>query len=666
MCTVSVTFGFPLIVSVTISDNREDVIAGAIQSVVDHVDRVLLVDTGITDQTVERAREAAGEKLVITEHTWIDFSTARNAAISEATALGATWIVIVDSDERLDFGAIDLRVALERTQADVLTVEYVDGHYPKEKILRVAASLYYVGPTHETLPVGTREKLEGATFWELAKSNEQYKQKFERDVKLLSEYVKKHPEDPRWWYYLGSSYEGLQDHERAAGAFGECATRRKFGDEAAWSSYKQAEQLFILGRFEEAITAAAHGIGANATFAECAWIAAVAAWRIGRIDQSIAWARISEAVGRHKGCGPDRAYFRHLPALYELPYDVLRETLPDEEGRRWADAEFHAAKRARVGATDAHDLERLSVLLTAPKPNRDEARSMLRPPPLAELCRSARLTKIRFDPPGRRRPMNPSICLHDGMLWCVVRTVNYEITGRNYTIDDDDGVVRTENYLGRLSQSGEFIEPRLMGDLDLSPRTPSGILGYEDIRLVSINGKLTGSATVCDRDPDSRRLIARLHLDDNGNITRADVQPSNQEHEKNWMPLSVDGEFVWIYSIDPTAILPGPLQSCPFALEHLRGGAAIEFEDGYLCVTHEVIETDEGRIYLHRFVHLDDEFNVTAVSPAWIFAHYGIEFCCGLVHDGDVLLLSYGIDDKEAWIARVDVKEVKNMRWITP
>lgn len=639
-------------------------IADAIESVVDHVDCVLLVDTGVTDRTIDRAEEVAGTKFALVKHTWINFSTARNAAIVAARSLGAEWIVIVDSDERIDFGELDLRAALARTRADVLLIESDDGHYAKEKILRASSNLYFFGPTHETLLGGSRETLSGATFFELPKTEEQFAKKCARDVRLLSAHI----EDPRWWLYLGMSYEGIGDHVRAAEAFGECVERRKIGDEAAWAAYKQAEQLYTLKRFEEAIVAAGRGMAASATSAECAWVAAVASWKLGRPDQSVAWARICEAVGLYKGCGTLRAYFRHPPALYELPYDVLREALPDEAGRKQADAEFYAAKRTRIGATDERHLDRMSVSLDTPLSHREDARSMLRPPLLESFCRSVDFTKIRFDPPSGRRPMNPSICRHNDELWCVVRAVNYTIHGHGrYEIHDADGIVRTQNYLGRLLPDGEFVEPRLMLDRDPSARLPSGIEGYEDIRLVSIDGKLTGSATVCDRDPNGRRLIAKLHLDDRGNVTRADVQPSNQPHEKNWMPLVVDEKFAWIYSLDPTAILPGPLRECPFALEHLRGGAAIKFnDDGYLCATHEVIEANEGRIYLHRFVRLDEQFNVTAVSPSWVFEHYGIEFCCGLTQDGTSLVLSFGIEDREAWIARIDVKEVEDMKWITP
>ena len=135
------------------------------------------------------------------------------------------------------------------------------------------------------------------------------------------------------------------------------------------------------------------------------------------------------------------------------------------------------------------------------------------------------------------------------------------------------------------------------------------------------------------------------------------------------MPISVrvsgGEEFAWIYSIDPTAILPGPLRACPLALDHLRGGAATAFKGGYLCVTHEVIDLAKGRIYLHRFVRLNKRFCVTGVSPAWVFAHHGVEFACGIVYHKGRIFVSYGIKDREAWAMKIDAKEVEAMKWIT-
>ena len=208
-----------------------------------------------------------------------------------------------------------------------------------------------------------------------------------------------------------------------------------------------------------------------------------------------------------------------------------------------------------------------------------------------------------------------------------------------------------------------------MRDLDPSPRMPSQIVGYEDVRLVSLgNGKFGASATVCDRIP-SRRMIARLILDEVGNVSLAQLMPGRQWHEKNWMPVVHEGgQIAWIYSLDPTVIIGAVDKqiACPFALDHLRGGAVVRIWGGYLAVTHEVVEANEGRLYLHRFVKLSENFQVVAVSPAWVFAHHGIEFCAGLARDGEDLVLSYGFEDREAWVMRVSAEEVRNLGWMTP
>lgn len=662
-----------MIVSVTVTDSREQEIVGALQSVVDRVDLVVVIDTGVRDRTLDLAREVAGDKLYVENHEWIDFSAARNFGLDAARHLGAKWALIVDSDERINFHGEDLREKLESTTADALLVEADNGFYAKEKFIRLASAAHYYGPTHEVLLGGSRDHFRGVSFTELLKTDAALEAKHRRDIPLLKEFIEKNPSDPRWWYYLGFALEGLKERKDAAAAFVRCTTLRRTGEEAAWSAFRAAEQLFALGRTVEAVSIAVKGLGANPTSAECAWIAAEIALNLGENDRAIAWARIAEAVGRYRGCGPDRKQFKYLPALYELPYDVLRRALLNSKERAEAEIDYWLARQARMQAlarTRDLDLEWLSISLAVPEEVRYETRSMLRPPKLSEMCSGAKATRIAFDPPGGRLPLNPSVCNHAGQLWCVVRAVNYSMSGRNYTVHDPNGIVRTENYLGQLKLDGTFVNPRLMRDLDKSERYPSHVVGYEDVRLVSVrSGKrpvLTGSATVCDRDPKNSRRIARLHLDAKGDVRSAEVQPSNQLAEKNWMPVCVNGDVAWIYSVDPTCIVPGPLREAPFALDHLRGGAAVEFAGGYLCVMHEAIDEQAGRIYLHRFLRLNRRFEVVAVSQTWVFDHHGIEFCAGIAKTRGGYVISYGLEDREAWIVQISSADLKALRWITP
>ena len=645
------------LVSVTLSDNRESEIADALRSVAQHVDRVILVDTGITDRTIQRARAVAGSKLEVVTHRWVDYATARNAALDAARAAGATWILIVDSDERIDFGTIDLRAALKAARADILTVPSADDDYDKPRFVRAKAAVYFHGPTHEAPLGGLHGPLAGVVFDELPKTNEVLARKFTRDVDVLLDFIAENEGDPRWWFYLGRSLEGLGKKVRAAEAYRRCVELRRVGDEAAWAAFRQADILYQLGRHEESIAAAARGLGANPLFAECAWVAAIAALKIGRREQAVVWARTAEAAGLYNGCGTQRSFFRYPPALYELPYDVLRFALPDEEGREKANQDYRTALHSRFGVSSDLELDRLSVSRAAPWSKREEARSLLRPERIHTTCPSVRFTPIDFKPPKGWHAMNPSICVHGGELWCVVRTVNYWVKGRKYGVNDPDGITRTENYLGRFRRDGRLTRMHKMRDLDRSPRQPSKVVGYEDVRLASVDGQLFGSATVHDRGGVQ---VAALRIE-SGNVVGATVQRTERV-EKNWMPFERNGKLAWVYSLDSTVVLPaGTKRKCPFAIGHLRGGAIAEFDRGYLAVTHEAVDEVDGRIYLHRFVQLNAKLVVTAVSPAFIFAHYGIEFAAGLIVDGGKVVVSFGIEDKEAWIMRVDVGEVERM-----
>ncbi len=66
------------LVSVTLADNTRAIIGDALRSVVDWVDRVLVVDTGVTDGTLDVARAIAGDKLIVRGFPWCDdFSAAQ-------------------------------------------------------------------------------------------------------------------------------------------------------------------------------------------------------------------------------------------------------------------------------------------------------------------------------------------------------------------------------------------------------------------------------------------------------------------------------------------------------------------------------------------------------------------------------------------------------------
>jgi glycosyltransferase involved in cell wall biosynthesis len=348
------------LVSTTLSGNSQEIIGDALRSVVDWVDWCLVIDTGISDDTLQIAREIAGEKLVVRHFPWQeDFAAARNFALQAAHELGAAWAITLDTDERIDVGAVDVRAALLATTAGSLHVKQASGTYGKERFFRLPARGRYSGPTHEAYlrDGGGSETLAGVVFAELDKSAEQYRRKAERDIAILSRHTEEHPNDPRWFYYLGDSYAGLERHEEAIAAFRACANLNGWDEESAWAMYRAAECLIKLGRPVEAIEASALGMARHAGLAELPWLAAYAAWQAGRPAQAVYWARQSIAMGHFAGAGErvPRIGFRHPPALWEGPYDVLRfalRQLGDDAGADEAEELFAQALADREDEED--------------------------------------------------------------------------------------------------------------------------------------------------------------------------------------------------------------------------------------------------------------------------------------------------------------------------
>jgi len=260
---------------------------------------------------------------------------------------------------------------------------------------------------------------------------------------------------------------------------------------------------------------------------------------------------------------------------------------------------------------------------------------------------------------------NPSVTVHDGRLLAVVRVLF--LSQRT-----------THNITGHIDDGWRFGNQRLSVDLTGGPRNHNAMTrGYEDWRLISWKSRLFASATTCDRVPgDPRPKIAVLDLDNNCNVVRARVQPSGR-HEKNWMPV-VDGEDLrFVYSAEPRIILDfseatGLVvpSACDVDLQSsiIRGGSQlVPYEDGYLAVVHEVHHEraqphGNGRyVYYHRLARFDRGLHVLRMSEPFYFRGLGIEFCAGLAEWKEHFVLSFGIEDREAYLAVVHRDVVQRM-----
>lgn len=189
--------------------------------------------------------------LRVTQATWTnDFADMRNKLIAESMKAfpDADWAFMLDSDEEAvcQVPPEDLRKALETVPPEVQTIyiEHESRTYCQPRFFRLPAVGHFAGKTHEAYNAGQFPwaRLEGLVFRDFEKTPEQYKQKFERDLKLLGLTLAEDPygDNARAKFYLGETYRNLGRYEESKKAYEACARVSQWWEEKAWALYRLA------------------------------------------------------------------------------------------------------------------------------------------------------------------------------------------------------------------------------------------------------------------------------------------------------------------------------------------------------------------------------------------------------------------------------------------
>lgn len=190
-----------------------------LESVVDHIDSWVIMDTGSTDNTMDEiedffaARKVSG---LLVEQDFKDFGTTRNESIEWAEKWlrqrqpdGAT-LLLMDADMRL-VQTSETWLAGHTRDVGLMQVREPDGTtYWTPRLRRARCDLWYAGVTHEVLdmPMDRTTKILGAEIAHLANGTNRA-DKYERDIRLLEAAIAANPDDARAVFYLAQSHMGL-------------------------------------------------------------------------------------------------------------------------------------------------------------------------------------------------------------------------------------------------------------------------------------------------------------------------------------------------------------------------------------------------------------------------------------------------------------------------
>ena len=187
--------------------NEEKNLARCLDSIIDAVDEIIIVDTGSLDATKSIAQKYTSN---IYDFKWIDdFSAARNFAYSKATMDYQMWL---DADDIVPDESLKKIIRLKRSldeDIDIVTMRYTtsfdeDGvpilTFARERLTRREKNYIWIDPVHECIPPAG-EILHSDIEIYHKKQNQQDKNYRNLEIYLKLE-TKDHELTPRQQYYF--------------------------------------------------------------------------------------------------------------------------------------------------------------------------------------------------------------------------------------------------------------------------------------------------------------------------------------------------------------------------------------------------------------------------------------------------------------------------------
>jgi glycosyltransferase involved in cell wall biosynthesis/predicted GH43/DUF377 family glycosyl hydrolase len=633
-------------------------------SVADHIGCWVIADTGSTDGTQDyirsffAARSISGE---LHEFPFHNFEQARNGALdcAYASPLAFDYLLLTDADMELVVEDRDFRTKLTAPCYTLLQRSTIT--YWNRRLVERGAAARYRGVTHEYLDVpGGDKQLLGVWFTDHADGSNRV-DKFERDIRLLSEALEREPDNVRYWFYLAQSYRDAGQHAKAAEIYAKRAAMGGWDEEAWYARLQEARCMRDLGDDGGFLRQSLAAFNQRPHRAEPLYDLARYYRERGMNDTSLLFSERGLAVQRPEQDTlfvEDFVYTAGLQEEYSIT--AYFSTDPGRKDRGFAACNWLALNR-EIPA-QSRELARWNLFFYLKSAQ--------------EMMPSFTARQIGFVPPEGYHPSNPSVARRGSEIVMLQRAVNFTLTAQGIYQTPNDAPVHTRNFLLGLDadlaikSAKEILPPEGMP----APAFKE-VQGFEDARLFVWGDKLWCIACVRELAPEGwcDQVLARI--DDSSQKVcrlidwRVLRPPGPRQHEKNWMPRISGNVLRFIYSCDPTRLVDDRgralEQSTPaIAADQFRGGTQVISVDGrWLALIHEVSVRDKLRYYQHRFVEFDLASRPRRVSPPFYFMKKGVEFATGLARhpDGKRLMISYGVADGEAWIATVDVGDVRSL-----
>jgi glycosyltransferase involved in cell wall biosynthesis len=639
--------------------NEVKILPRMLESVCPHITAAVIFDTGSTDGTQKLLRETFNKHSIphqIVEGEFRDFEYARNKALFYAHRFhaGFDYLLLCDADMLL---VVDGPLPKLTEECYSLLQRQGTLAYYNARLLRKGSDKKYHGLTHEYLDAPPA-KLPTDCWWfkdEATGSNRS--EKYERDRKLLERSLDRNPNDGRSLFYSAQNSRDSGDHTRAIEFYKRRIEVGGWDEEVFYSQLSIARSYRALGNEAEFIKNALEAYNMRPSRAEPLYDLA-RYYREKDNKQQTGW--LFAQAGSKISKPGDLLFVEEHVYDYGFTEEMSILGAYNDKTR---DAGFASA-------------DMLSLMRKVPDVVRETARRNLfwYLQPLKTYVPSFKAMKIpQVNQDSRYTNSNPSVAIVDDRIKAIVRTVSYRIREDGSYDYNGNSAIRTTNFLCDFDDNLVYTKAvELQRPTGFPDPVFKDVLDVEDMRLIPFGDELWANGCVLEQNPHAWREQFLMKLNpDTGEVTdwkRMNVEP--KQNEKNWMPILwhnyrfmyrpgwvISGGGDWVVKHEPT-----------LAVDQLSGGSqCVPFDSGYIAIVHEARPdpTNGKRYYQHRFVWFDKEYVLRKVSKPFVFFDKQIEFAAGLAHEEhfDRFIISFGVLDREAWLATIDEHEVRDLLW---
>jgi tetratricopeptide (TPR) repeat protein len=640
----------PKLVLNMIVKNESHIIERLLRSVIPIIDAYCICDTGSNDNTktiIQNVMSQAGISGEVYEEPFKNFGYNRTHALKRAASWG-TYALLLDADMKLvisdSFQKTDLVL-------DGYSIEQRAGNlrYQNTRFVRLNKGIECIGPTHEyynfpsNCKTGTLHNVWIEDYGDGGcKSN-----KFQRDIDLLTEALKKEPNNERYHFYLAQSYKDIGNINEAIIHY---SRRIKLGGwkEEVFYSYLQLGHLYkVKGENEKAISVWFDAYNCHPHRSESLY-EICKLWRCeGKHNAAFLIYNIGKDISYPSN---DTLFIDNsiYNGLWDYEYSILAYWLKKDVNQR---VYLNTMYKCIHTVNMLSNLKFYAIHLTK---NPDCKIYVFN----EKVCKNIGGNIVNF------YRSSPSLLKNDDDTYTMnVRYVSYTI--------DNKGIYNLNNNIDKITS----IQKRciLSRNLDmLSATWIDGIhnldlqyQGVEDVRIYKSGITIKFIGTV--QHPDTKKITVG-YGDYNGNklIPTICNSPMNKDCEKNWVSSGLDNN-TFVYSWKPLRIgffeqdhfiFKNINENMPELFRDIRGSSnGVLFNDELWFLVH-MVSYESPRYYYHMIVILDSlTFEYKRHSILFKFTENSIEYGLGLLVEKERLCISYSVHDSSSYILSIPIEK---------